>query len=187
MFSNTSGTERCVTVQATVESPAFAKLAAYAPTFDPANLSQNFLGHIASGFTDGSDAFSFIVPSGSTFVVVVFESASNAGVSNYELTLSSASATPPCSRTGSTLTVTVESGESTTIGRSGSEFDVTGPKISDPTCGGATVNNVDSIVVTGDGGGQQVSMDLSGGAIGPGATAEGSGASEIETCSFEVS
>ena len=83
-FSNTSSTPQCVTVQATVGNPATAKIAAYAPSFDPADISQGFLGHIAAGFT-GNDTFSFVVPAGSTFVVVVFETDANAGVSSYSL------------------------------------------------------------------------------------------------------
>ena len=182
-FSNTSGTAQCVTVQTTVGSSEFAKVAAYAPSFDPANLSQNFLGHFNASFEGDTHTFSFVAPVG-TFVVVVFEAVANIGVSDYSIDVLGtgvANGVAACSLVGPVLTLAVPSGASATMGRSGSAFNVTGPGIADPTCGGATMNNVDSIAVTGDGGAQQVSMDLSGGPIGPGATSEQSGTSEIET------
>lgn len=85
-----------------------------------------------------------------------------------------------CSKAGSTLTVDISSGESVTIKRSGTDFDVSGRGISDPTCGGATVNNIDTVDVTGANGTETLILDLSGGSFAPGATTEAAGVSEIE-------
>lgn len=85
-----------------------------------------------------------------------------------------------CVRTGSTLSIDIPAGGSVTIGRSGTSFNLVGSGISDSTCGGATVDNVDTVVVTGANATELVGLDLSGGPFAPGATPEGTGISEIE-------
>src|SRR3954454_18112813 len=90
-----------------------------------------------------------------------------------------AGAATSCSFAGSTATVTMATiNDAATVGRSGSAIQVNGV-----TCGAATVTNTDAINVTGTiDGGQRVAVDLTGGPLGPGATAEGGAgeASEIE-------
>ena len=85
-----------------------------------------------------------------------------------------------CTRTGSTMTITLAPAGQATIARSGDNFSVTAADISDPTCSGATVNNIDTINVNGSTGAETAVIDLSGGTFSPGATAEGTGTSEIE-------
>jgi len=85
-----------------------------------------------------------------------------------------------CNLVGSTLVMGIPAGGSITIGRSGTAFAVSGSGITDGTCGGATVNNVDRIEVTGSTGNETLKLDLRNGDFAPGATAEGSGTSEIE-------
>jgi myo-inositol-hexaphosphate 3-phosphohydrolase len=85
-----------------------------------------------------------------------------------------------CARSGTTLTVALDDGSAASIGRSGSSIVVNGIGLADPTCGGATVSNVDTIDVAGAGGDEAVTIDLAGGALSPGATGESSGTSEIE-------
>jgi Ca2+-binding RTX toxin-like protein len=180
VFTNTTGSAQCVTVKTTIGAGTTGKVAAYSPSFNPADPSQNFAGHVGPGFSGNTQSFSFVAAAGATFVVVVFETGANAGVEAYTIHVTTVPVTMTCSRVGSTLSVAVPNGASATIGRSGSDLSVTGPGIADPTCGGATVSNIDSIAVTGDGGAQALTVDLSGGPLGPGATAEPSGKSEIE-------
>jgi hypothetical protein len=89
---------------------------------------------------------------------------------------------PPsvCSRQGDVLTINVPSGAAVAIGRSGANFNVTGAGNPDPGCGGATVNNVNTVNVNGAGGNETVTYATTGGNFEPGATAEGAGISEIE-------
>ena len=84
-----------------------------------------------------------------------------------------------CSKNGATVSI-VMTGGAVTIGRSGTSFMVTGSGIGDPTCGGATVNNVDTVEVTGAAGNESLTIDQSVGPFAPGLTAEGTGVSEIE-------
>ena len=80
-----------------------------------------------------------------------------------------------CSLDGTTLNVVGE--DEASIGRAGENITVEGVP-----CLGATVSNVDEIVVTdaSSDGGVNVYLDLSGGPLGPGATPEATGTSEIE-------
>jgi hypothetical protein len=86
-LTNQSASANCVTVSYTASSNVF--IAAYSPSFDPANLTQNFLGSTATpnGTTCGgtSGSFSFTVPASATFVVEVEECTPGAGVSTYSL------------------------------------------------------------------------------------------------------
>jgi Ca2+-binding RTX toxin-like protein len=90
-----------------------------------------------------------------------------------------AGAAVSCSFSGATATVTVTLGAGSdvaTVKRSGTAIQVNGVN-----CGTATVNNTDTIAATGTADGfQRFVADLSGGALGPGKTAESTGTSEIE-------
>lgn len=77
------------------------------------------------------------------------------------------------------MTVTLETGDSASIVRSGDAITVV-----NVTCDGPTVSNTDRVVVTGTGTPTQVTIDLSGGPFAPGSPPEADAAdSEIE---FEV-
>ena len=86
-----------------------------------------------------------------------------------------AHAASDCSLDGTTLSVVGD--DEASIGRIGDNLTVEGVP-----CLGATVTNVDEIVVTdvSSDGGVNVYLDMSGGPLGPGATPEDSGTSEIE-------
>lgn len=89
-----------------------------------------------------------------------------------------ASAAPACVFDGpsATLTVTLGPNESTTVSRQLDTIAVDGVP-----CDIATVMNTDTITVTGTGAGNQLTIDLSGGALAPGKTPETDAAdSEIE-------
>jgi hypothetical protein len=68
LFSNTAHIEICVTVITTPGANSQLLAAAYLDGFNPANVQQNYLGD--AGTSDGTRAFSFIVPAQSNFVVV---------------------------------------------------------------------------------------------------------------------
>jgi Ca2+-binding RTX toxin-like protein len=87
-----------------------------------------------------------------------------------------ASAAAACTFNAPSVTVTLGPNESTTVSRQVDTIAVDGVP-----CGIETVMNTDSITVTGSGAGNQLTIDLSGGAFAPGQTAESDGAdSEIE-------
>jgi len=65
--------------------------------------------------------------------------------------------------------------DSATLVRSGDAISVNGAN-----CGAATVNNTDTIWISGGFGSRSLTIDLSGGQFAPGATAESAGTSEIE-------
>jgi hypothetical protein len=85
-----------------------------------------------------------------------------------------------CSRAGTTLTINMPSNSVMSVGRSGSNFNVTGGGNPDPTCGGSTVTNVDTVNVNGTAGNESLQVDQTGGEFAPGASGEISGLSEIE-------
>ena len=75
-FSNTSGAPRCFTVaiNAALGGAGDIESAGYDQTYDPANLSTNYLGDSGIsglGTSVGSATYSFTVPAGHNFVVVV--------------------------------------------------------------------------------------------------------------------
>src|SRR5204863_4982805 len=75
-FSNTSGAPRCftVTINAALSGAGDIESAAYDPTYNPTNLSVNYLGDsgiTGLGTTVGSATYSFTVPAQHNFVVVV--------------------------------------------------------------------------------------------------------------------
>jgi hypothetical protein len=84
-LSNQSTSASCVTVTYTASQNVF--IAAYSPTFNPANLAQNFLGSTNDGASCGgtSGSFSFNVPASSNFVLEVEECLAAGGVSSYSL------------------------------------------------------------------------------------------------------
>lgn len=86
-----------------------------------------------------------------------------------------------CSLGTATLTVTMSGdGDEVIISRSGSSFIVAAAGIADPTCGGATTDNVATVNVTGDTLAQTLTIDLSGGQFEPGGKVEPTGLSEVE-------
>jgi Ca2+-binding RTX toxin-like protein len=97
-----------------------------------------------------------------------------------------ASASSVCARTGatqSTLQVSVGLGQSVSIARdAGGNFVVTASDgIADPSCGGATMTNIDTVAVTDDpSGSESVLLDMANGRFEPGKTHESTGVSEIE-------
>jgi len=75
-FANTSGGARCftVTINAALGGAGDIESAAYDQTYDPVNLSTNYLGDsgiTGLGTTVGSVSYSFTVPAQHNFVVVV--------------------------------------------------------------------------------------------------------------------
>ena len=85
-----------------------------------------------------------------------------------------------CVKSGTELAIHIAAGDTVSAGRSGSSFKVTGRDIEDPNCGGATVNNIDSVNVTGTVQNETLRLDLSEGQFARGATIESAGTSEIE-------
>jgi Ca2+-binding RTX toxin-like protein len=80
-----------------------------------------------------------------------------------------------CSFAGGTVSISMSSGESGTIVRSGAAIEFNGAP-----CDTATVSNTDLIAVSSPDGFDTFTVDLSGGPFAPGATDEGNGSSEIE-------
>jgi HYR domain len=80
-FTNTTGSDACVTVNTTVTS-GNVFFAAYLGSFNPNDLAQNFVGSQANaagcgGATSGS--FAFQVPAGGSFVIVAEECTPGSG------------------------------------------------------------------------------------------------------------
>ncbi|MDP9344095.1 MAG: hypothetical protein M3Q23_18780 [Actinomycetota bacterium] len=97
-----------------------------------------------------------------------------------------ASTQSSCARTGSaqsTLQISAGTDQAVSIARDGAgNFAVTSSDgIADPSCGGATVTNIDAVAVTDDpAGSESILVDMSGGRFEPGKTHESTGVSEIE-------
>jgi hypothetical protein len=75
-FTNTSGAARCytVTINAALGGPGDIESVAYDQTYDPTNISTNYLGDsgvTGLGTTVANATYSFTVPAGHNFVVVV--------------------------------------------------------------------------------------------------------------------
>jgi hypothetical protein len=75
-FTNTSGASRCysVTINAALGGPADIESVAYDQVYDPTNISTNYLGDTGItglGTTVGTATYSFTVPAGHNFVIVV--------------------------------------------------------------------------------------------------------------------
>jgi hypothetical protein len=82
-FTNTSASTICVTVLFTFSNSALLHAVAYVPTFVPATPALNYAGDGGGSATNGAGTaqlFSFNVPAGQTFTVVVSESNQNGGL-----------------------------------------------------------------------------------------------------------
>src|SRR5262249_19242765 len=82
------GSAACVNVSLTQTSGAANALftGAYLNSFDPSNLASNYLAD--AGVSGASTSYSFNVPAGATFIVVVNEVNSGGGIgANYTLTI----------------------------------------------------------------------------------------------------
>lgn len=88
-FRNTSSSEACFTVDVTAAclNSILIHSSAYLGSFDPSNLCQNYLADVGPGVLTNSQ-YSFTVPAGQTFVVVVNEIAPNLLCPNYTLSVS---------------------------------------------------------------------------------------------------
>src|SRR5262249_11171056 len=82
-FTNTSAAPICVTVNLTHSANALLYVDAYIPTFVPGTVAANWVADNGGSTTSGggtTQLFSFNVPAGQTFVVVVSESNQNGGL-----------------------------------------------------------------------------------------------------------
>lgn len=86
-FTNTSNVTTCVTVNLTSSCGTNIFGVAYLGSYNPANVQQNYLADNGSSFA-GVGTFSFNVPAGQTFVVVVHEVNVGAGCTGYSLNVS---------------------------------------------------------------------------------------------------
>jgi Spy/CpxP family protein refolding chaperone len=99
-FTNSSAAPICVTVNLTHSANALLYVDAYMPTFVPATVNTNFAGDNGGSATSGAGTtqlFSFTVPAGQTFTVVVSETNQNGGLNvpyNLKVTGLPASAVP---------------------------------------------------------------------------------------------
>ena len=92
-FTNTSPADACVTVE--LQSPSNILATAYLNSFDPANITMNYLGDAGNSTHGGQTTFSCTVPAGASFLVVVTEVIANAGTQPYTLQLSGLPCPPP--------------------------------------------------------------------------------------------
>lgn len=118
-YTNSTGGQVCITVSLNATGcPLSIFSAVYLGSFNPANPAANYLADIGSN-PASAGSYSFSVPPGASYVVVVNEMTQNAGCSSYALTVSTqcqviATATTTRSRTPTqtltpshTLTATV--------------------------------------------------------------------------------
>jgi hypothetical protein len=88
MFTNTSGSTQCVTIDTNTgcNRAQSVFVAAYLGSFDPANICTNWIGDV--GFSpDPERAFQVEVADGQTLVVVVSEVTAGAGCPDYTVTI----------------------------------------------------------------------------------------------------
>jgi hypothetical protein len=78
-FQNTSAVNTCVTITMTSPSGSLLQVSAYANSFNPANVGQNYLGDDGR-FPQNFHQFSVNVPAGTNLVVNVNEITQNAGL-----------------------------------------------------------------------------------------------------------
>ncbi len=147
-FTNSSATTACVTVyvdamSCTGTNSIFS--AAYLGSFEPLNACANYLGDIGSA-PNPTGSYSFNVPPGVTFVVVVHENTHMAGCSNFSITVSGLGCSvtptvPPATATPSRTSTSVASSTSVltttaTPSRTSTPVNATGTPIS--CCGSMT-------------------------------------------------
>jgi hypothetical protein len=92
-FTNVGSTPSCVTVQVTAPACASNRSAsaAYLDSFDPTQVLNNFLAYVVEpSFGGFASPYSFNVPAGRTFVVVVSESGTPGGCPAYHLSVDAA-------------------------------------------------------------------------------------------------
>ena len=86
-----------------------------------------------------------------------------------------------CASVGVAVNITLASNDTVTISRTeAGTFSVLGTGLTATNCGGATVLNRDMVNITGTGGNESVTIDLSGGAFEPGVVNEAGTTDEIE-------
>ncbi len=92
-----------------------------------------------------------------------------------------ANATATCASVGVNVNITLAAGDNVTVARDAAgNFAVSGTGLTATNCGGATVSNRDTVNITGAGGSEAATIDLSGGAFAPGAFDEPGTSDEIE-------
>jgi hypothetical protein len=96
-FNNSSGADRCVTVtlitQCVGDNALFS--AAYVGEFDPSNPCTNLVGDSGVVSSGSNLTYSFTVPSGAEFTVVVDETVPDAGCQLFELDIDGLCGPPP--------------------------------------------------------------------------------------------
>jgi hypothetical protein len=98
-FSNPTGTAQCVTIRldsaCTGTNDIFS--AAYLGSFNPNNITQNYLGDLGNspGQDGGTSSYAVTVPANSTLIVTVYEVTPNGGCGAYTLTVSGCLVTTP--------------------------------------------------------------------------------------------
>jgi extracellular elastinolytic metalloproteinase len=105
-YTNTAASSKCVTVTYTSPNANFVHVAAYLGTFNPLNVSQNYLGD-GQGSANNGLVFSFSVdvPSGSTLILVAFNPTANASTAQYTMTVNGIGSM--CMGTPKTFTYTI--------------------------------------------------------------------------------
>jgi hypothetical protein len=102
-FTNTNATAACINVTFT-GTIAGLESVAYLNSFNPADVSQNYIGDLGVQYTANTTAsYSFSVPAGATFVVVVHEVTANGPANSYTLTVGCATVPPPTPTAGQVL------------------------------------------------------------------------------------
>lgn len=106
-ISNSTGYSRCVTFSLNNPDPAAnLQFAVYNNTFNPSNITQNYLGDpgISSGTPAVTTSCTITIPNGSNLVLVVFNvNASQAMTTNYTLDVTGLPCPPTCSYSGTLL------------------------------------------------------------------------------------
>ncbi|MFL6231446.1 MAG: M36 family metallopeptidase [Pyrinomonadaceae bacterium] len=93
-FTNTSGSPACIKVSIAANFSVHSE--AYLNSYDPANKGTNFLGDLGIAYAGNNTtaSYSFTVPAGATYVIVVNETAAGVG-GNYTLSLCNSAGTQP--------------------------------------------------------------------------------------------